>query len=63
MTLPDERTRTLQLVKKFLYRLMDAKQTPKVPPAIREEAMSLLKHYPEDFVLDQLGSKMPDYFE
>jgi len=51
MTLPDERTRSVQKAREFLRRLLDPKQTPKIPKAIRKEAYWVLKHFPSDLDL------------
>lgn len=63
MTLPDERLKSLRQTKEFLYRLLDPKMTPKVPSEIRKEAGYLLKHYPENFCLDDLPKEFPKMFE
>lgn len=52
MTLPNERTRAVLQTKSFLYRLMDAKETPRVPKSVREEARRLLKHFPSSVDLE-----------
>ena len=46
MTTPDERQRAMVEVGRFLFRLIDCKQTPRVPMAVRREAHRLAKHYP-----------------
>jgi hypothetical protein len=46
MTTPFERTRSLIGTKELLERLQDPKETPRVPPWLREEARQLLRHYP-----------------
>ena len=60
MTLPDERYRAIQRTRHFLMSLMDPKETPRVPRAIRGQAYSLLRHYPSDYDLDRLSEKSPD---
>ena len=62
MTLPDERLNALRETKNFLYRLLDPRVTPRVPSEIRRDAGFLLKHYPDDMVLDQLPHHMGEYF-
>ena len=62
MTLPDERLNALRESKAFLYRLLDPKITPRVPSEIRKEASYLLKHYPDDMVLDMLPYHAGEYF-
>ena len=46
MTLPIERTRAVLNTEKFLLKLCIPKESPGIPKAIREEARSLLRHYP-----------------
>ena len=48
MTLPDERTRAVLWAREFLSRLIDPRQTPRVPRAVRQEALSVLRHYPHE---------------
>lgn len=60
MTLPDERYRAIRCARYFLYELVDPKKTPRVPKAIRNRAVSILKHYPNDYDLDQIVSLAPD---
>lgn len=49
MTTIDERFQAIHNARSFMYRLMDPKQTPKVPKKIREEARARLKHFPHEF--------------
>lgn len=53
MTLPFERTWAVTNCREFLLRLCDPKQTPRVPLAIRKQARSLLKHFPNKFDMEQ----------
>ena len=46
MTLPFERARAVRHTQKFLIDLCDPKKTPRVPKAYRDQARSLLRHYP-----------------
>lgn len=62
MTLPDERYRSLVQTKKFLYELLNTQQTPRVPKIIRQQARSLLRHWPDDFHLEVMTEEMPQYF-
>lgn len=48
MTLPVERTRAVTATRAFLARLLRPADTPGVPRAVRDEASSLLRHYPGD---------------
>jgi hypothetical protein len=49
MTTIDEKFQAIHNARSFMYRLMDPKQTPKVPRKIREEARARLKHFPHEF--------------
>lgn len=60
MTLPDERYRAIQCTRHFLMSLLDPKETPRIPRAVRGEAYRLLRHYPSDYDLDRLSEKSPD---
>jgi hypothetical protein len=60
MTLPNERTRALLNTHAFLRSLLDPKQTPKVPKAIRKEAYWCLRHYPLSMDIDELVKKAPN---
>ena len=62
MTLPDERYRSLMATKYFLIQLCSPRLTPRVPRAVRKEALSLLKHYPGQYHLDLLCEKIPREF-
>lgn len=46
MTIPSERTRAVINTRKFLYSLLNPKETPRVPKDIRKMAARLLRHYP-----------------
>lgn len=52
MTLPNERLRAIIYARDFLRSLLDPKQTPKIPRAIRREAYYRLKHFPGEFDLE-----------
>ena len=58
MTLPDERYRAIKNTMEFLIRL-SAGEYPRVPRGVREEARSLLRHYPGTFDLDQIEQVAP----
>jgi len=49
MTTIDEQYQALHNVRNFLLRLLDPRQTPRVPKKIREDARARLKHYPLDW--------------
>lgn len=60
MTTTDERYQAILNARDFLYRLMDPKQTPKVPKKIRQEARARLKHFPTDFDVEQTFKRNED---
>lgn len=49
MTTPDERTKAVLRVERFLMDLRNPKKCPRIPKAVREEASRLLKHYPSQY--------------
>ena len=63
MTLPDERYRAVNWARAFMYDLMDPKKTPGVPKTIREQARSVLRHYPSDWDMDRAAQAAPDVFQ
>ena len=62
MTLPDERYRSLVATKYFLVQLCSPRLTPRIPRAVRKEALSLLKHFPSDYHLNLICEKIPHEF-
>lgn len=46
MTLPFERARAVRHTEQFLKDLVSPSKTPRVPKYIRDQAYSLLRHYP-----------------
>lgn len=63
MTLPDERFRAVRYARQFLYDLMDPKKTPGVPRIIREQARSVLRHYPDDYHMVVVSEASPQVFQ
>lgn len=63
MTLPDERYRAVQSTRRFLLDLCDPKKTPRVPQFIRQQAHSLLRHYPDDYHMDCVSKTSPQVFQ
>lgn len=59
MTVPEERTRTVVRTRQFLCELADPHATPRLPRRLRERALSLLKHYPQDFHLELAARSCP----
>jgi len=62
MTLPFERKNAVLTTREFLLDLCDASKTPKVPKQIRQQAGSLLKHYPAKHDMDTAGEQVPNIF-
>lgn len=60
MTMPDERYRALKQGKKLLEELCDPGKTPRVPSIVRERARGALRHFPQDWELDNIADKCPD---
>lgn len=58
MTLPDERYRSVRQAAEFLQRLAGG-QYARVPKAVRQEALHLLRHYPNKWDLDQIERAAP----
>lgn len=63
MTLPDERYRAVLNTKQFLLDLCDPKKTPRVPKDIRRQAYYCLKHYPDKYHMDVVGTVATSIFE
>ncbi len=61
MTLPDERYRAVRWAEAFLQRLA-AGEYQRVPRAVREEARSILRHYPTNYDLYRAAQAAPDVF-
>jgi len=62
MTLPCERRRAVNNTRQFLVDLMDPKKTPRVPSAVRKEAYRCVKHYPDDYYMEQAAEQAPEVF-
>jgi hypothetical protein len=60
MTLPDERYRALKWAESFMQDLMDSSKTPRVPRSVRQQARSVLRHYPGSYYIDELARARPD---
>ena len=61
MTLPDERYRSVKSAAEFLSRLAGG-EYPRVPKAVREEARSILRHYPSQWDMQRTARMAPDVF-
>ena len=60
MTLPDERYRAVVQTTKFLTEILN---TPRVPKQIKEQAKSLLRHYPNAYDMRRAAVNCPDVFQ
>ncbi len=57
MTVPIERTNAVNWTREFMYELIDPKKTPRVPKAVRQQALHLLRHYPSDFDMKLIADR------
>jgi len=62
MTLPDERYRAVKYAQEFLSRLAGG-QYARVPKAVRDEARSILRHYPNSWDMQQAAEGSPTVFQ
>ena len=62
MTLPDERYRSVKWAASFLSRLAGG-EFPRVPKAVRDEARSILRHYPSTWDMQRTARMAPDVFQ
>ena len=62
MTLPDERYRAVKWAETFLSRLAGG-QIARVPKAVREEARSILRHYPNSWDMQRAAATSPEVFQ
>ncbi len=62
MTLPDERYRAVKWAESFLKRLAGG-EFPRTPKAVRDEARSILRHYPSSWDLDRAAQAAPTVFQ
>jgi hypothetical protein len=59
MTLPDERYRAVVQTQKFLAEILN---TPRVPKAVKDQARSLLRHYPNAYDMNKAAQTSPEVF-
>ena len=62
VTLPDERYRAVKSAGEFLSRLAGG-EYPRVPKAVRDEARSILRHYPSTWDMQRTALQAPDVFQ
>jgi hypothetical protein len=53
MTIDIERMRAINNARDFLRALLDPTKTPNVTKRVREEARGILKHYPEQYWMEE----------
>lgn len=63
MTLPRERTNAVNRAREFLRSLLNPKETPRVPRAIRKEAYWALRHYPSEWDMERVCKTKQDIFD
>jgi|TARA_R110000868_G_scaffold70062_2_gene206271 hypothetical protein len=61
MTLPDERYRSVKFAEQFLTRLAGGHYA-RTPKAVRDEARSILRHYPSQYDMSKAAQTSPDVF-
>ena len=62
MTLPDERYRSVKWAEAFLKRLAGGHYA-RTPKAVRDEARSILRHYPSDYDMNRAAEGAPEVFQ
>ncbi len=62
MTLPDERNRSVKWAEAFLKRLAGGHYA-RTPKAVRDEARSILRHYPSDYDMNRAAEAAPEVFQ
>ena len=62
MTLPDERYRAVVQTERFLSRLAGGHYA-RVPKAVRDEARSMLRHYPGQWDMSRAAQATPEVFQ
>lgn len=63
MTLPDERYRAVKFAREFLQNLANPKGYTRIPTKIRNEANSILRHFPSEWDMTRAASGSPDVFQ
>ena len=63
MTLPDERYRAIKWAEEFLKQVANPKGYARVPTHVRNEARSILRHFPSDWDLDRIERVAPDVIQ
>ncbi len=60
MTLPDERYRSMMAADRLLKDLCDSSTTPRVPRAVRQRALYVLRHWPGEYYINRLAHAAPE---
>lgn len=64
MTLPDERYRAVMWASRFLTDLAsDRKKYPRISKAIRQEAWSIMRHFPNEWDMKRSAEASPEVFQ
>jgi hypothetical protein len=63
MTLPDERYRSMMAADRLLKDLCDSSVTPRVPRAVRQRALWVLRHWPGEYYINRLAAENPEIIE
>jgi hypothetical protein len=64
MTLPDERYRAVMWASRFLQDLAhDRQKYPRIPKEVRQEAYSILRHFPSSWDMQRASNGAPDVFQ
>ncbi len=64
MTLPDERYRAVLWASRFLQEIAyDPKRRPRIPKEVRQEAKTILRHFPSSFDLKMAERGAPEVFQ
>jgi len=63
MTLPDERYRAIKQGKRLLEELCDPGKTPRVPSLVRDRARAALRHFPNDWELENIAKSCPELLD
>ena len=54
MTTPEEQINAIDRGRVFLLELIDPRKTPRIPKDVREQARSILRHYPSPYYTERL---------
>ena len=64
MTLPDERYRAVMWAERFLRELAhDTKKYPRISKQVRQEAYSIMRHFPSAWDMKRVADASPEVFQ